>query len=74
MLIHPMEGMQPAFDSVHVKQGHKRAAHHFGKKGDMLLNIAGHDGDMVDAAGLLLMVHSYKLPCLTLTDDKCYAA
>ena len=74
MLIHPMECMQTAFDPVHVKQGDKRAAQHFGKKGNMLLNVGGHDGDMVDPAGLLLLVHSFKLPCLTLNDDRCYAA
>lgn len=74
MLVHLVECVQPAFYAMHVEQGDKRAAHHLGEKSDMRLNVGGHDGDMVDAAGMLLLVHSFKLPCLTLNDDKCYAA
>jgi hypothetical protein len=52
-VVHPQEGMQPAWNPVHVEQGDQRAAHDLGEEVDVFLDVPGHEGQVVNAGWLL---------------------
>ena len=56
VVIHAQEGMQPARHAVHVEQRHQRAAHDLREEVDVLLDVARHEGEVVDTVRLLCHV------------------
>ena len=53
VIIQPQEGMQPTWNAMHVEQRDQRAANHIREKGDVFLDVAGHEGQVMNAIGRL---------------------
>jgi hypothetical protein len=49
-VVQPEEGVKAARHAVHVKQRDERAPHHIGKERDVLLDVGGHEGEVMKAA------------------------
>lgn len=58
VVIHAQEGVQAAGHPVHVEQGHQGTAHDLREEVDVLLDVSGHEGQVMNAAGMLAHVSS----------------